>query len=142
MSERSFSLPGDELVPSSEDRRDPDQAAALRETAEVNLWLAIDAIPTIVWSHSPDGSGDYFNKSWVEYTNLSPEDSKGFGWSKALHPDDLPAYLDDWRKALATRQPFQNEARFRRADGQYRWFLVRGIPCVTKRGTLSSGMVN
>jgi PAS domain S-box-containing protein len=136
MSERSFSLSGDELVPSSEDRRDPEQAAALRETAEVNLWLAIDAIPTIVWSHSPDGSGDYFNKSWVEYTNLSPEESKGFGWSKALHPEDLPAYLDDWRKALATRQPFQNEARFRRADGRYRWFLVRGIPLRDEAGDI------
>jgi PAS domain S-box-containing protein len=106
------------------------------EAAKVDLRLAMDAIPTIVWSHSPDGSGDYFNKSWVEYTNVSLEDSIGLGWSKAVHPDDLAAYFDGWKKALVTRQPFQDEARFRRADGVYRWFLCRGIPLYDETGRI------
>jgi PAS domain S-box-containing protein len=124
MSENPFNPTADLL---SEAPDAPKQATSV-DAAKIDLRLAMDAIPTIVWSHSPNGSGDYFNKSWVEYTNLSLEDSIGFGWSKAVHPDDLPAYLDGWRKALATRQPFQDEARFRRADGVYRWFLCRGIP--------------
>jgi PAS domain S-box-containing protein len=128
MPDRSFSPPANEIAPSSETRGDQEPAAASLEAAKVDLRLAMDAIPTIVWSNWPDGSGDFHNKSWVEYTNLSVEDSKGFGWSRALHPDDLPAYLDRWKKALARRQPFEDEARFRRADGHYRWFLVRSIP--------------
>jgi PAS domain S-box-containing protein len=136
MSERSFSPPVDERAPSSAAQRDPKQAAAQGESANVDLRLAMDAIPTIVWSHSPDGSGDFFNKSWIEYTNLSLEASQGFGWSKAVHPDDLPAYVDGWRNALATRLPFEDEARFRRADGHYRWFLVRGIPQCDEAGRI------
>jgi PAS domain S-box-containing protein len=136
MSERPFTPPANELTLSSEARRDPNDAAALAEAAKADLRLAMDAIPTIVWSHSPDGAGDYFNKSWVEYTNLSLEDSIGFGWSKAVHRDDLPAYLDGWKKALGTRQPFQDEARFRRADGIYRWFLCRGIPLRDEAGNI------
>jgi PAS domain S-box-containing protein len=128
MPDRSFSPPANEIAPSSETRGDQEPAAASLEAAKVDLRLAMDAIPTIVWSNWPDGSGDFHNKSWVEYTNLSVEDSKGFGWSRALHPDDLPAYLDRWKKALARHQPFEDEARFRRADGHYRWFLVRSIP--------------
>jgi len=128
MPDRSFSPPANKIAPSSETRGDQEPAAASLEAAKVDLRLAMDAIPTIVWSNWPDGSGDFHNKSWVEYTNLSVEDSKGFGWSRALHPDDLPAYLDRWKKALARRQPFEDEARFRRADGHYRWFLVRSIP--------------
>jgi PAS domain S-box-containing protein len=135
MSERSFSLQSELSLP-SDAQRVPKQGAASVEAAKVDLRLAMDAIPTIVWSHSPDGSGDYFNKSWVEYTNLSLEDSIGFGWSKAVHPDDLAAYFDGWKKALVTCQPFQDEARFRRADGVYRWFLCRGIPLYDEAGRI------
>lgn len=88
----------------------------------------MDAIPAIVWSHWPNGSGDFFNKSWLAYTNLSLEESKGLGWSKALHPDDLSGYFDSWKEAIATGRPFEREARFRGADQEYRWFLARGFP--------------
>ena len=76
MSERSFSPPANERAPSSEVRRDSEQAAALLEAAKVNFRLAMDTIPAIVWSALPDGSGDFFNKRWIEYTNLSPESLK------------------------------------------------------------------
>ena len=134
MPDRSFNPPANEIAPSPEAPGDQEPAAASLEAAKADLRLAMDAIPTMVWSNWPDGSGDFHNISWVKYTNLSKEDSKGFGWSKALHPDDLPAYLDRWKKALATRQPFEDEARFRRADGHYRWFLVRSIPLHDEAG--------
>jgi PAS domain S-box-containing protein len=136
MAERSFGSTANDLAPSSEVERDLERPIASKETASVDLRLAMDAIPTIVWSALPDGSGDFFNKSWVEFTKLSVEDSKGFGWSKVVHPDDLPAHMERWRKAIATSQPFEDEARFRRADGNYRWFLCRGTPLHDEAGDI------
>jgi PAS domain S-box-containing protein len=92
------------------------------------LGLVIDTIPGLIWSALPDGSNDFVNKGWVEYTGLSLEDTKGSGWSAAIHPDDLVAHWDRWRMSVATGERFEDEARFRRADGQYRWFVVRAAP--------------
>jgi PAS domain S-box-containing protein len=128
MSERSFSPPANELAPSPDARRDREPAAALPEATQVDFRLAMDTIPAIVWSASPDGSDDFFNKSWVEYTNLSVEESKGFGWLKAIHPDDVPALLAKWRAAVTTGTNYEAVARVRRFDGEYRWFLSRAVP--------------
>jgi PAS domain S-box-containing protein len=136
MSERSLGPLARRPDPSSERRSDPEQAAASLEAAKVDLRLAMDTIPTIVWSAWPDGSGDFFNKRWVEYTNLSVEESKGCGWQKAFHPDDLAAHLDRWQKALAQCHPFEGEARLLRADGHYRWFLVGGVPLHDEAGNV------
>jgi PAS domain S-box-containing protein len=93
---------------------------------EERLRLIVDTIPTIVWHKLPDGSADFLNKHFKEYTGLSLEDGMGWGWLNAFHPDDrLEA---EWRAALATGQPFEKETRLRRADGQYRWFLIRAVP--------------
>jgi PAS domain S-box-containing protein len=128
MSGTSFTGPKKYLPPPPEGQR------GLEQDAKFDLRLTMDAIPAIVWSHWPNGSGDFFNKSWVAYTSLSPEESKGLGWSKALHPDDLPAYVGSWKEAIGTGRPFEQEARFRRADGQYRWFLARGFPLRDEAG--------
>jgi PAS domain S-box-containing protein len=133
MSERSFSSPANEPSLSSEVRRDPEQAATL---PEVDLRLAMDTIPAIVWSASPDGSDDFFNESWVEYTNLSVEESKGVGWLKAIHPDDAPALLAKWRDAVATGTNYESVSRVRRFDGEYRWFLSRAVPLRDKAGNV------
>jgi PAS domain S-box-containing protein len=98
------------------------------EASNVDLRIAMDTIPAIVWTALRDGSGEFFNKRWVEYTNLSVEDSRGFGWSKAIHPDDLPRHVELWQKAIAARLSFEDEVRLRRADGSYYWFLCRGAP--------------
>ena len=103
---------------------------ALDSRAEIQtqLRLVVDAIPALVWSTLPDGSNDFVNKGWTNYTGLSLEDTKGSGWSAAVHPDDLAAFWDHWRTCVATGELFEHEVRFRRVDGQYRWFLVRGAP--------------
>jgi PAS domain S-box-containing protein len=94
---------------------------------EGHLRLIIDTIPTIVWRKLPDGSADFFNKHFREYTGLSLEDGMGWGWmNNAFHPDDR--LIDEWRAAFAAGKPFEKEARLRRADGQYRWFLIRSVP--------------
>jgi PAS domain S-box-containing protein len=89
----------------------------------------IETMPTMVWTALPDGSEDFINRHWHEYSGLSAGQSAGSGWQAAVHPADLKRHLEKWRTSLATGEPFENEVRYRRAaDGQYRWFLSRAVP--------------
>ena len=96
--------------------------------------LIIDTIPTIVWRKLPDGSADFLNKHFREYTGLSLEDGMGWGWMNAFHPDDH--LKEEWRVAFAAGKPFEKEARLRRSDGEYRWFLVRAVPLRDGHGNI------
>jgi PAS domain S-box-containing protein len=111
---------------------DADEAS---NVIEERLRLIIDTIPTIVWRKLPDGSADFFNRNFREYTGLSLEDGLGWGWMmNAFHPDDR--LVEEWRTALAAGKPFDKEARLRRADGQYRWFLIRAVPFRDEQGNI------
>jgi len=101
---------------------------------EERLRLIIDAIPAIVWRKLPDGSADFLNQHFREYTGLALEDGLGWGWMNAFHPDDR--LMEEWRGALAAGKPFEKEARLRRADGQYRWFLIRAVPLRGEPGNI------
>ncbi len=101
---------------------------------EERLRLIIDTIPTIVWRKLPDGSADFLNRKFLEYTGLSLEDGLGQGWMNAFHPDDR--LREEWPAAMAAGKPFETEARLRRADGQYRWFLIRGVPLRNEQGNI------
>ena len=121
------------LIPSAGDlgglpETQPDAQRKEPQPAQVDLRLVMDTIPAIVWSASPDGSDDFFNKGWVEYTSLSVEESKGFGWLKAIHPEDVPALLSKWRTAISAGTAYESVSRVRRFDGAYRWFLSRAVP--------------
>ena len=116
---------------------DESKAAGERvKQAESELRLAIDSIPALIWSARPDGSNDFVNRGWVEFTGLSLEDTEGSGWSAAIHPDDLPAHWDHWRMSVSTGKPFEDKVRFRRADGQYRWLLVHAAPLRDEQGNI------
>ena len=93
--------------------------------SEAKLRQVIDAIPTLAWCNLPDGPNEFLNKGWHEYTGLSPEESHGWGWHVAFHPEDLPPLMEKWRKMLASGESDEIEARLRRHDGVYRWFLIR-----------------
>jgi PAS domain S-box-containing protein len=96
---------------------------------EKRLRDVVETIPAMTFTALSDGSGTFVNKRWTEYTGLSLEQSAGTGWQRAIHPDDLVRHSDNWCICVATGQLFEDEARFRRAaDGEYRWFLVRGVP--------------
>src|ERR1700687_315966 len=90
--------------------------------------LVIDTIPTLAWSARSDGSADFFNQRWLDYTGLSDEQAREWGWTVALHPDDLNGLVDYWRSVLASGEPGEIEGRLRRFDGVYRWFLFRATP--------------
>jgi PAS domain S-box-containing protein len=101
---------------------------------EERLRLIIDTIPTIVWRKLPDGSADFLNRNFLEYTGLSVEDGLGWGWLNVFHPDDR--LREEWPAAMADGKPFETEARLRRTDGQYRWFLLRAVPLRDEQGNI------
>ena len=87
-------------------------------------------------SAEADGSADFVSRGWIEYTNLSLEETKGSGWASAIHPDDRAKFVDKFLNAVAAGTPYEDEARIRRADGQYRWFLVRATPFRDEAGKI------
>jgi len=104
---------------------------------ERKLRDVIETMPTFAWTALPDGSVDFVNRHWQEYTGLSTERTAGSGWQEAAHPEDLERNVEKWRASLATGQPFEDEVRYRRAaDGQYRWFLSRAVPLRDHRGKI------
>jgi PAS domain S-box-containing protein len=98
--------------------------------------LVLDAIPTLAWSARSDGSVDFFNQRWLDYTGLTAEEAHDWGWTGALHPDDLNGVVDYWRSVLTSGEPAEIEARLRRFDGVYRWFLFRAIPSLDADGRI------
>jgi len=85
--------------------------------------IVVDTIPTLAWSARSDGSADFFNQRWLDYTGLSAEQARDWGWTVALHPDDLSGLVDYWRSVLASGKPGEIEGRLRRFDGRVvKWF--------------------
>ncbi|MCY0855147.1 PAS domain S-box protein [Cupriavidus sp. D39] len=99
-----------------------------------DLTRTVDALPGLVWTAFPDGRAEYVNRRWCEYTGLSVEEAAGEGWQSVVHPDDRPALLECWRTTVVSNKPSEAEARMRRADGEYRWFLVRASPMTDAAG--------
>ncbi len=95
----------------------------------------IETIPAMAWTALPDGSNEFVNRRWAEFTGLSAEDTVGSGWTAAVHPEDLSLCMDKWRASIASGEPYEFEARFRNAaNGEYRWLLARGVPLRDKHG--------
>jgi len=105
-------------------------------TNERNLQLIIDTIPALAWSALPDGSAEFFNRSYLEYTGLTAEQVRGWSWTVAIHPDDLGSLAAAWQRIMASEAPGETEARIRRFDGAYRWFLFRANPLRDESGNI------
>ncbi|MEO7910141.1 MAG: PAS domain S-box protein, partial [Roseiflexaceae bacterium] len=99
---------------------------ALR-TSEQRYRELADAMPLVVWTAQPNGELDYYNQRWFDYTGLTLEQTKGWGWQPVLHPADLQNCLDSWNESVRTGQPLEIEYRWQRADGSYRWHLGRAV---------------
>ena len=108
-----------------------------RKRAEQELRDVVETMPTMVWIARTDGSNEFANRPWQEYTGLAHEGTVGSGWQDVVHPADLQRHLEKWRASLATGEPFENELRYRRAaDGEYRWFLSRAVPLRDGKGEI------
>jgi PAS domain S-box-containing protein len=91
-------------------------------------------MPQIVWVTRPDGGYIYFNQRWVDYTGLTLEESYGHGWNTPFHIDDQKRAWDAWQNAVNNHDTYSLECRLRRADGEYRWWLIRGVPALDDAG--------
>lgn len=117
----------------NEDRKQTEEAPP---ASEHDLGLIINTIPMLAWSARPDGSYDFLNQRWLEFTGLAFEEALGWGWRAAVHPDDVKSLVDCWQAALASGQRIDMEARIRRFDGEYRWFLFRANPLHDDSGAI------
>ncbi|GHO60578.1 PAS domain S-box protein [Ktedonobacter robiniae] len=108
-----------------------------KKRAEAELRALIDAIPQLVWMLGPDGSSEYGNQRWCDYTDMTLEQYQGDGWLQAIHPDDSQHTLTLWRHALETGEPFEIEYRLKNGKtGGYRWFLARALPVRDEAGQI------
>src|SRR6202521_3321818 len=121
---------------SSLDIEERKQAEEKLRRSERDLHSIIEAIPAMVWSAAPDGTVDFFTPRWLDYTSLSPDQSRDWGWTAAIHPDDLSRITDAWQSILVSGEPGETEARLRHFDGAYRWFLFRANPLRDESGKI------
>lgn len=105
-----------------------DGVLGVPEEGDFPLQSVIDAIPGLVWSAFPNGEVEFYNQKWLDYTGMSFNDVKGWGWAAAVHPLDVMGVRKGWREALLRSASFTAEARMRGADGSYRWFLLQASP--------------
>ncbi|WP_377831222.1 PAS domain-containing protein (plasmid) [Bradyrhizobium lupini] len=116
-----------------EDRKRAENAL---RSSERNLDLIINSIPAFVWSARPDGSAEFFNQHYLNYVGLSLEAAQDWGWTTTVHPDDLSDLAGAWQQIMNSREAGEKEARLRRFDGTYRWFLFRANPLRDEAGNV------
>jgi formate hydrogenlyase transcriptional activator len=104
--------------------------------SEARLRTIIDMVPSFLWTSLPDGSKEYLNKRWYDYTGLSLEEGQGWGWKVVVHPEDLDRLVREWLALVDSRKPGELETRIRRYDGVYRWFLIRVVPLLDEQGNV------
>jgi formate hydrogenlyase transcriptional activator len=129
-SEQELRKAGEEL-----ENKVAERTSELRRS-ERELRDVLDSMPAIAWSAMPDGSNSYVNSRFVKYCGMRPDQIAGSGWHDATHPDDLERHNTKWLACVASGEPFEDEVRFRRADGQFRWHLQRGVPLRDEAGNI------
>jgi len=130
MSQSRSNQPSEQGATPLQTPRDP-------QTKEFDLGRVIDAIPGFVWSALPGGEVEFCNRRWLEYTGTALNDAVGEELAAAIHPEEKSDFVERWRAAVAQGEPFEAEARVRRADGCYRWFLIRAVPLRESQGEIS-----
>jgi len=108
---------------------------ALR-SSERDLAAIVNTIPTAAWTTRPDGYCDFLNRVWLDYAGVTEEEAQGWGWAESIHPDDRKKLVEEWQSCLASGTPVDTEARIRRFDSSYRWFLIRGNPLKDEGGNI------
>ncbi|AHM62282.1 Cyanobacterial phytochrome A [Flammeovirgaceae bacterium 311] len=113
------------------------QARKVVEESAARFHFMADAMPQKVWTANANGDVDYFNQKWLDYTGLTFEELKGWGWRSIIHPDDWEETRLVWMQSIDTGLDFQLEHRLRAKEDEYRWHLSRGIAQRDASGTIS-----
>src|SRR5271154_3164554 len=130
-------LPGNrKSVPAYNPQMASTTGGSSRSGQSLDIRLFVDRIPAFTWSAHPDGSVEFVNQRWRDYAGLSQEESQGWGWQVAIHPEDLPSLMQKWRELLISGEAGDIEARMRRHDGDFRWFLIRFEPFRDETGEI------
>jgi PAS domain S-box-containing protein len=108
---------------------------SLQESNE-KLNSFLEAVPQIIWTNTPGGEIDFFNQQWFNYTGLTYQESKEWGWQAVIHPDDLATTMSIYSEKLGNGEEIVLENRFKRYDGEYRWQLNRAIPIKDNDGAV------
>jgi PAS domain S-box-containing protein len=104
---------------------------------QFELTHLVDALPGLGWTALPDGQPEFLNQRWLDYTGLTAARAAGPGWMESIHPADRQSLFEYWRSCVAAGTPGETEARMRRHDGAYRWFLFRASPVRDATGNIS-----
>jgi PAS domain S-box-containing protein len=115
---------------------DLEEALKVIQQSETELGALVVALPAHAWCAGADGCNVFCNRQWLDYSGFSQETARGWIWRDAIHPDDVGAFVAKWSEVSSTGAPFDPEARLRRFDGEYRWFLVRAVPLRDESGTI------
>jgi len=104
------------------------------QRSERELRDVIETIPSMAWSAAADGAAEFFNRRWLDYAGVTAHQAQGWGWTTAVHPDDLKVLVEYWQGVLTSGKSGEIEGRLRRFDGVYRWFLFRATPAFDESG--------
>jgi len=120
---------------------------ARERLAQRRAWISaeqlrslVEAMPQLAWIAEPSGITIFRNRRWQEYTGLALDDPHDEGWQAVHDPHTAAQVKDEWRDAVEAKLPYEVEASFRRADGEYRWFLVRALPLLGDDGCVLNWM--
>jgi PAS domain S-box-containing protein len=106
------------------------------QQSESQLRTMIDSIPGYVWRTTADGTVDFLNQGWCDYTGVNMADALKSGWEQSVHPEDYPGVVAYWKRPLETGTPGEYECRHRRHDGAFRWFVGKAIPLRDAAGNI------
>ena len=90
-----------------------------------DTWAVLDMLPQMIWKMQPDGTTEFFNQQWCEYTGIHPEEAGQKSWLHWVHPGDQPEVSLRWAQAQKTGTPFNVQCRLRHQSGKYRWFSIQ-----------------
>ncbi len=117
-------------------QQDHGRASSERE-AEERYRALLDAVPSMTFEGDAEGGNTFASEQWCAYTGMTPEQTAGFGWAQAVHPEDLPGVATRWEEAMRQCVPCEMRHRMRAADGSYRWFMLRARPLQDEQGRVT-----
>lgn len=101
-----------------------------------HLHQIVHCSPALLHTARPDGSLDFFNQTWLDFSGETLEKLRDWGWTSCIHPEDVESLVSRMRESFARGVAFQETSRVRRADGQYRWMLHLKVPLRDSTGTI------